>query len=427
MVRGTLTRLARRPGVPGRTRLRRRLATLGLVLGVAGWTLGTGPAVYAAPPAVKVALIVGPVGERLTPVYIGFAEEAARVARAEGATVARAYSPAATPEQVLAAVRDADMVVYLGHGVGFPNPYSAVPLPDRTNGWGLQGPNAHGTNADSWVDGTLAYFGEDWIVAHARPAPGFVMIYSNACYAPGAGEGGYPQASPDEAAQRVANYARPAFALGASAYFATDFSAGAARLVGAMLRDPARSFGQVFASDPHFVPGALQRQPLPGAAGREVWLHRSPYLNGVTDYWYAFAGNPALAPGAAGRPGPAAVQLSARAGPPPNEVLGIASHYSSTPGFEAKPTVGLPDALGGRATLSINGWVVVCAERCARIPVVDSCPCYWATPDQRVVNLSEAAWSLVSDAPLDKGLIKVTLYLDGRYPTEALRKPAPSG
>jgi hypothetical protein len=426
MLRGTLTRLWRGPGVPGRGRMRRRLATLGLLLGVAGWTLASGPAVYAAQRPVKVALIVGPVGEQMTPVYIGFAEQAAKVARAEGATVARAYSPAATPDTVLAAVRDADIVVYLGHGVGFPNPYSAVPLPDRTNGWGLQGPQARGTNEDSWVDGTLAYFGEDWIVAHARPAPGFVMIYSNACYAPGAGEGEYAQASPQEAAQRVANYARPAFALGASAYFATDFSAGAAQLVGSMLRDPARSFGQVFASDPHFLPAALHRQPLAGSPGREVWLHRSPYLNGVTDYWYAFAGNPALAPGAAARPGPAAAQLSARAGPPPDEVVGIASHYAFTPGFEAQPTVGLPDALGGRATLSINGWVVVCGQRCARLPVVDSCPCYWGTPDQRVVNLSEAAWSLVSTAPLDTGLIKVTVYLNGSYPAEALRQPAPS-
>ncbi len=321
-------------------------------------------------------------------------------------------------------MRDADIVVYLGHGVGFPNPYSAAPLPDRTNGWGLQGPNARGTNEDSWRDGTLAYFGEEWIVAHARPAPGFVMIYSNACYAPGAGEGGYAQASPAEAAQRVANYARPAFALGASAYFATDFSAGAAQLLGSMLRDPSRSYGQIFASDPHFVPSALERHPVAGSAGREVWLHRSPYLNGITDYWYAFAGNPALAP--AGRTGPAGSRVSAPASPPPNEVVGIASHYPFTRGFAESPTVGLPDALGGRATLSINDWIVVCADRCARIPVVDSCPCYWGTRDQRVVNLSETAWSLVSTAPLDKGLIRVTLYLDGRYPTDASQQPDPS-
>ncbi len=426
MVRGAMTRMLRRRPGAGRGRMDRRLTTVALVLAVSGLSLAIGSVAHAAERPMKVALIVGPVGEQLTPVYIGFAQEAAKAAVAQGATVARAYSPQATPDKVLAAVRDADIVVYLGHGVGFPNPYSALPLPDRTNGWGLQGPKARGTNEDSWRDGTLAYFGEEWIVAHARPAPGFVMIYSNACYAPGAGEGGYAQASPEVAAARVANYARPAFALGASAYFATDFSAGAAQLVGSILRDPSRNYGQIFASDPRFVPTALQRHPLAGAPGREVWLHRSPYLNGITDYWYAFAGNPALAP-RTGWTSSASQRVSAPAGPPPNEVVGIASHYSFTRGFEERPTVGLPDALGGRATLSVNGWVVVCADRCARIPVVDSCPCYWGTPDQRVVNLSETAWSLVSSAPLEKGLIRVTVYLDGRYPARAVQQPAPSG
>lgn len=44
-------------------------------------------------------------------------------------------------------------------------------------------------HADSWADGSLAYYGVAWIAEHARPAPGFVIIYSNFCYAPGAGEG----------------------------------------------------------------------------------------------------------------------------------------------------------------------------------------------------------------------------------------------
>ena len=36
--------------------------------------------------------------------------------------MARAYSPDATAEKVLAAVEGATIVVYLGHGIGFPNP-----------------------------------------------------------------------------------------------------------------------------------------------------------------------------------------------------------------------------------------------------------------------------------------------------------------
>ena len=123
--------------------------------------------------ATKVAIIVGPVGEELTPVYLALAEAAATAAEDRGATVARAYSPDATAENVLAAVKDANVVVYFGHGVGSPNPYSATPNPATTNGWGLNGPATRGDHATSWRDGTLAYYGEAWIVAaraSRRPA-----------------------------------------------------------------------------------------------------------------------------------------------------------------------------------------------------------------------------------------------------------------
>jgi hypothetical protein len=67
-----------------------------------------------AEPLRRVAIIVGPVGEKLTPTYIAIAEAAARRAEADGAVVARAYSPNATPDNVLAAVQGANVVIYLG-------------------------------------------------------------------------------------------------------------------------------------------------------------------------------------------------------------------------------------------------------------------------------------------------------------------------
>lgn len=98
--------------------------------------------------------------------------------------------------------------------------------------------------------------------------------------------------------------------------------------------------------------------------------------------------------------------------PPATEVAGVGSNYPGTAGWLGEPTVALPGDLGGRYTGEVNGHVTVCAERCARLPVVDWCQCHWGTDEQRVVDLSHAAWAIVSDAPIEVGLVEVRLILD---------------
>jgi hypothetical protein len=375
----------------------------------------------------KVAVIVGPVGEELTPVYIGLAEAAARAAEQRGASVARAYSPEATAENVLAAVEDASIVVYFGHGVGSPNPYSAAPNPDTTNGWGLNGPQARGDHSDSWQNGTLAYYGETWIAAHARPKPGWVMIYSNACYAPGAGEGFDEPATQDVAGARVSAYSRgPLADMGASAYFATDYFEGAAHLVAALLDQPTLPYGDLFATEPRFVADGLVRLPHAGVEGAETWLHRSAYFDGREDYWYAFAGDPAASL-AGGSTAPLELTggiRSIEAMTAEGVLVGDASSYAETAGWEGMPTVALPPDAGMAPAGETPAVVVVCGDRCVELPVVDVCPCYAGTDDQRVANLSHAAWALVTDAPLEEGLVEVTVYLAPIEPHGAPGAPA---
>jgi putative cell wall-binding protein len=298
--------------------LRNRLAASALAAATLAATLFAGP-VPARAAGEKVAIIVGPVGGgSLQSYFLSSADQLADVASAAGATVATAYSPNATWGNVRAAVNGANVVVYLGHGNGFPNPYSSTQHKDRYNGWGLNRTTTNG-HGDDWQS-TLVYCGEKALLGTLTstdgapqrqycsggpitPAPGFVMVYAGAHYTPGFGEcyvSTCSVATFDEARARVANYSRPILQLGGSAYYATVHQSGAREIVRQVLTQPGKSAGQIFRDSPGYSASDLVVVNHPDVAGAETWLQRT-VVSGMhfnkPDYWYAFAGNPSTPPG----------------------------------------------------------------------------------------------------------------------------------
>jgi len=272
----------------------------------------------------KVVIIVGPVGGgSIQTNYLNRGEQIADSVEAMGGTAVRVFSPNATWANARAAVNGANIIVYIGHGSGYPNPYGSTLLRDRTNGWGLNriagadpaDPTGHGHNLST----QMVYCGEAALEGKAltsynaaycsggpiTPALGFVMVYSNACYAPGAGETEETTPSSEGTAlTRVAYYSRPILALGGT-YFASDLGSGS--VVEAILENPDRTFADIFAMGNGFSATALRTFPHPQVAGSEAWIQKTQGPGGLMSYWYAFAGNPYQTP----RPAPPVADFTA--------------------------------------------------------------------------------------------------------------------
>ena len=135
----------------------RRVGRIGLLVGLALFLVGAGSVAARSETDTrgpKVVLIVGPAGAA-TPYYRQLADQAAAAAAKLTPNVVRVYSPDATWEHVKAALQGASVVVYLGHGNGWPSIYRNSLYPPTQNGFGL---NPHEGAADAHQ-----YFGEDKI------------------------------------------------------------------------------------------------------------------------------------------------------------------------------------------------------------------------------------------------------------------------
>jgi len=179
------------------------------------------PSVGAAVGDPKVVIIVGAT-HGATAGYRTDADVVYTEAKKYTSNVIRVYSPYATWAAVQKAVEGASIVVYLGHGNGWPSPYTYDPTYATKDGFGL--------NA-TWGDGDYnnKYYGEPY-VASLKMAPGAIVILNHLCYASGNSEPGNPEPSVTVARQRADNYAAGFLKAGASAVLA-DGHAGAERYI----------------------------------------------------------------------------------------------------------------------------------------------------------------------------------------------------
>jgi flagellar hook assembly protein FlgD len=166
----------------------------------------------AAPGGPKVVIIVGPAGSA-TDYYRADGDAAYAEALRYTSNVVKVYSPTATWAVASAALQGASIVIYMGHGNGFPSPYNSTLMTDRQDGLGLN-PTA-GTD-----DTTTQYWGELYLAQQVRLAPNAVVLLHHLCYASGNSESGMPVPTLAVAQQRVDNMAAGWLQAGARAVIA---------------------------------------------------------------------------------------------------------------------------------------------------------------------------------------------------------------
>ena len=172
----------------------------------------------------KVVIIVGATHSS-TSHYRDIADSIYAEAIQYSSDVTKIYSPNATWAVVKPALQGANIVVYLGHGNGWPSPYTYDPAFTTKDGLGL---NATANAGDN----NTKYYGEPFLANEVNLAPNAVVVLNHLCYASGNSEPGYPDPSLSVAKQRVDNYGAGFIKAGAGAVIASGHGS-----VNGMIRD----------------------------------------------------------------------------------------------------------------------------------------------------------------------------------------------
>ena len=192
--------------------MRRSFAALFLVLTAAVGVFAAPASVRAAQTSdAKVVIIVGATHSATTK-YRGYADQAYAEAIKYTPNVVKVYSPNATWSKVKSATVGASVVIYFGHGNGWPSPYTYDPKFTTKDGFGLNATAGDG-------DHNNKYYGEPY-VATLDLAPNAVVLLHHLCYAAGNSEPGHAEPTKTVAKQRVDNYGAGFLKAGVSAVIA---------------------------------------------------------------------------------------------------------------------------------------------------------------------------------------------------------------
>jgi flagellar hook assembly protein FlgD len=159
----------------------------------------------------KVVIIVGAT-EGTTSTYRSYADQAYAEAIKYTSRVTKVYSPNATWSKVKAAAAGANILLYYGHGNGWPSPYPYDPQYTTKDGMGLNDPT-------HLSDSVHKYYGEP-SMAQLGLAPNAIVLLGNLCYASGNSEPGGTAPSVSVARQRIDNYSAGFLKGGARAVIA---------------------------------------------------------------------------------------------------------------------------------------------------------------------------------------------------------------
>jgi hypothetical protein len=207
------------------------LLALGAVGAVAPVTMASGH---------KVVIVVGPV-ESQTASYRDSARKLAAQARSYGASVYEIYSPYATWARVSRVARGANVLIYLGHGNGWPSPYRPFSTKSK-DGMGLNATSGAGNS-------NRKYYGE-YYMARLGLAHDAVVMLNRLCYASGDSEWGAPNPTKSTAIKRVDNYGVGFLRSGARVVFASGITNMGYVLKGLFRGSSSMTMRQLFWTDP---------------------------------------------------------------------------------------------------------------------------------------------------------------------------------